>query len=283
MQESSDAYLGARAAAEHLTEVLASEPRIRDGGTRRDPRTMRGDITVENVSFGYDPSAPILRNVSFHLPAGETLGIVGLSGSGKTTLLRLLMRFHDPDSGRILLDGVDLKDLRVKDLRAAIALVSQDIYLFDGTLGHNVRYGQPHATDAAVVAAVVAAGARDLLEVLPEGIATEVGERGYRLSGGQRQRLAIARALLKNSPVLALDEATSHLDYITEAAVTASTPRSGKTVIVCTHRLVGVRDADNIIVLDGGTILEQGRHQDLLDQRRLYFDLWHMQNGRGRG
>jgi ABC-type multidrug transport system fused ATPase/permease subunit len=117
--------------------------------------------------------------------------------------------------------------------------------------------------------------------VLPEGIATEVGERGYRLSGGQRQRLSIARALLKNAPVLALDEATSHLDYITEAAVTASTPTSGKTVIVCTHRLVGVRDADNIIVLDGGTILEQGRHQDLLDQRRLYFDLWHMQNGRG--
>jgi ATP-binding cassette subfamily B protein len=280
IQGSTDVYLGARAAAEHLTEVLASEPRIRDGATRRDPSTIRGDIVVENVSFGYDPSVPILRNVSFHLPAGETLGIVGQSGSGKTTLLRLLLRFHDPDSGRILLDGVDLKDLRVKDLRAAIALVSQDIYLFDGSLGHNVRYGQPGATDDAVVAAIAAAGARDLLDVLPEGIATEVGERGYRLSGGQRQRLAIARALLKNAPVLTLDEATSHLDYITEAAVTTSTPTSGKTVIVSTHRLVGVRDADNIIVLDGGTILEQGRHQDLLDQRRLYYDLWHMQNGR---
>jgi ATP-binding cassette subfamily B protein len=273
IQQSTDVYLGARAAAEHLTEVLGSEPRIRDGAVRRDPSAVRGEIVVENVSFGYDPSVPVLRDVSFHVPAGQTLGIVGMTGSGKTTLLRLLMRFYDPDAGRILLDGVDLRDLRVRDVRAAIALVSQDVYLFDGSLAHNVRYGNPGATDDEVVAALAAAGARDLLEVLPEGIATEVGERGHRLSGGQRQRVAIARALLKDGPVLALDEATSHLDYITEAAVRTSTPRAGKTVVVCTHRLVSVRDADNIIVLDGGTIREEGRHQELFDRGGLYYEL----------
>jgi ATP-binding cassette subfamily B protein len=277
IQQSTDVYLGARAAAEHLTEVLASEPGIRDGAVRREPSAVRGEIVVENVSFGYDPSVPILRDVSFHVPAGQTLGIVGLTGSGKTTLLRLLVRFYDPDSGRILLDGVDLRDLRVRDVRAAIALVSQDVYLFDGSLAHNVRYGNPTATDDEVLAAITAAGARELLDVLPEGMAAEVGERGHRLSGGQRQRLAIARALLKNAPVLALDEATSHLDYITEAAVRTSVPTSGKTVIVCTHRLVSVRDADDIIVLDGGTIRERGRHQELFDRGGLYYELWQRQ------
>jgi ATP-binding cassette subfamily B protein len=281
IQGSKDAYLGARAAAGRLAEVLASEPRIREGSTALDPRTVQGDIAVENGSFGYDPSVPVLRDVSFHVPAGQTLGIVGLSGSGKTTLLRLLLRFYDPDSGRVLLDGHDLRDLRFRDLRAAIALVSQDVYLFDGTLAHNVRYGQPTATEEEVTAALVAAGAEDLLHVLPQGLETEVGERGHRLSGGQRQRLAIARALLKKAPVLMLDEATSHLDAIAEAAVTASMRSLGKTVISCTHRLAGVQDADNIIVLDGGTIREQGRHEDLLAQNGLYHRLWQMQSQAG--
>jgi ATP-binding cassette subfamily B protein len=278
IQGSRDAYLGARAAAGRLANVLASEPRIRDGATALDSRSVRGDIMVENVSFGYDLAVPVLRNVSFHLPAGQMLGIVGLSGSGKTTLLRLLLRFYHPGSGRILLDGHDLRDLRVRDLRAAIALVSQDVYLFDGTLAHNVRYGQPEATDDEVIAAITAAGAEELQHVLPQGLETEVGERGHRLSGGQRQRLAIARALLKKAPVLTLDEATSQLDAIAEAAVTTSMRASGRTVIACSHRLAGVRDADRIIVLDGGTIREQGSHQDLLDQQGLYYRLWQMQS-----
>lgn len=280
-QGSRDTYLAARAAAERLAGVLASEPTIRDGPSRLDAGSLRGDITVEHLTFGYRPGSPVLRDVSFHIPAGHSLGVVGLSGSGKTTLLRLLLRFYDPDAGRILLDGVDLREVAVGDVRDAIALVSQDVYLFDGTLAHNVRYGRPSATDEEVVGALTAAGARDLLEVLPGGLEADVGERGHRLSGGQRQRLAIARALLKNARILTLDEATSSLDAIAEAAVSASTRRLGKTVIASTHRLAGVRDADMIIVLDGGAIAEQGRHEELLEGRGLYYDLWEMQRRSG--
>ncbi|HWD07844.1 MAG TPA: ATP-binding cassette domain-containing protein [Actinomycetota bacterium] len=281
IQGSRDAYLGARAAAERLAGVLAYEPTIRDGASSLVPGAVRGDIAVEHLTFGYHPGVPVLRDVSFQVRAGHSLGIVGLSGSGKTTLLRLLMRFYDPDAGRILLDGQDIRELRVDDIREAIALVSQDVYLFDGTLAHNVRYGRPPATDEEVAGALQAAGAGDLLEALPGGIDAEVGERGHRLSGGQRQRLAIARALLKNARVLTLDEATSSLDAIAESAVTSSIRALGRTVIASTHRLAGVREADTIIVLDGGTVAEQGRHDELLDRRGLYYDLWEMQRRAG--
>jgi ATP-binding cassette subfamily B protein len=279
-QDAGSAYYAATAAAQRLVGVLEAKPRIRDGTIPLDAARVHGDISVENVTLGYDPSRPVLRDISISLPAGQTLGIVGPSGSGKTTLLKLLLRFYEANRGRVLLDGLDIKDLRIRDLRSAIAMLSQDVYLFNGTVRHNVLYGRSSATDEEVIAALAAAGAQDLLDSLPQGLSTDVGEHGSRLSGGQRQRVALARALLKNAPVFALDEPTSHLDYATEAAVKVSLKNAtaGKTMLLVAHRLTNVRDADNIVVLDGGVIREQGRHEELLEQRGLYYSLWQLQS-----
>jgi ATP-binding cassette, subfamily B, bacterial len=270
----------ASTSAARLVEVLDSVPAITSGPTRLDPASVRGEIRIEDISFGYDATREALRHVTVHLPAGSSLGIVGPSGSGKSTLLRLLLRFYDPAAGRILLDGNDVRDVALPDLRAAISLVSQEVYIFDGTLGHNVRYGRPDASEEDVLAAMAAANATELLDVLPDGLATQVGERGHRLSGGQRQRIALARAFLKGSPILALDEATSHLDYQAEASVKSAlrTVASGKTVVLIAHRLSSVRDLDNIVVLDQATVREQGSHESLLEQRGLYHRLWQLQS-----
>jgi ATP-binding cassette subfamily B protein len=238
-------------------------------------------VIFENVSFGYTPSAKLLENVSFHLLPGEMLGIVGPTGSGKSTLLRLLLRFYDVDSGRILLDGKDIRDLNLQDLRAALSLVSQDVYLFQESVRENVRFGHPRATERQVVKALRDAASLDVLKSLPQGLDTEVGERGSRLSGGERQRVAIARALLKGAPILALDEATSHLDNETESAVRNSLRKAAakKSVIMIAHRLATIRRADKIIVLERGKIREQGNHEDLVAQEGLYATLWRLQNG----
>jgi ATP-binding cassette subfamily B protein len=197
-------------------------------------------------------------------------------------LLRLLLRFYDVDSGRILIDGQDIREMDLGDLRSAIGLVSQEVYLFEGTVRRNILYGRPDASDEEAVRVLAAAGAPDLLHKLPGGLNAEVGERGQRLSGGERQRVAIARALLKESPVLALDEATSHLDYETESLVKQSLRgvAKGKSVILIAHRLSTIRDADKILVLEKGGIREQGTHRELVAHRGLYASLWRLQSGK---
>ncbi len=280
VSESTNAYYGARASAERLRVVLDAAPRVVSGPIPLAPTAVRGDIRIEGVTFGYDPSRPVLRSLSLDVPAGSTLAIIGPTGSGKSTLLRLLLRFFDPDEGRILLDGHDLRHLVIADLRSAVALVSQEVYLFNGTVRHNVLYGRPSASDYQVIGALNAAGAGDLLASLPQGLDQQVGERGQRLSGGQRQRVAIARALLKSAPILALDEPTSQLDYATEAAVKESLNNAtrGKTVIYVAHRLATIRDADKIAVMDQGELREEGTHESLLDRRGLYYNLWQLQS-----
>jgi len=212
---------------------------------------------------------------------GKMLAIVGPTGSGKSTLLRLLLRHYDIDQGAILVDGLDIRQLDLRDLRGAISVVGQDVYLFEGSVQDNVLYGRPDATAEELDQALRNSGATSFLADLPNGAESNVGERGQRLSGGQRQRIAIARALLKDAPVLALDEATSQLDYETEGIVQRSIHSSarGRTLLVVAHRLSTIRHADEIIVLESGQICERGTHDDLIRKRGLYASLWSLQNG----
>jgi ATP-binding cassette subfamily B protein len=276
-------YHRAGNSAERLAEVLDSRPQIQDGPVTLPVETARGEIVFENVSFGYDPSVKVLENVSLHLRPGETLAIVGPTGSGKSTLLNLLLRFFDVDEGRILLDGIAVRDLELRSLRSAISMVSQDGHLFEGTIRENVLYGHPLASEKQIIEALRLAGALDLINSLPGGLDAQVGQRGHRLSGGERQRVAIARALLKISygaSVLALDEATSHLDSETEAAIKRSLREvsAGKSVIMIAHRLATIRSADKIIVLESGRVTEEGTHEELLARKGLYASLWQIQN-----
>jgi ATP-binding cassette subfamily B protein len=283
-------YHGAANAAEQLAEVLDSEPQIRSGPVRMPSGSVRGEVVFEDVTFGYDPSVKVLDNVSFKLKAGETLAIVGPTGSGKSTLLNLLLRFYDVESGRILLDGKDIRDLNLQDLRGAVSLVSQEVHLFQGTVRENVIYGQEYASHKQIIEAMGDAEASTLIDSLPGGLEAIVGERGQRLSGGERQRVAIARALLKlfsGASILALDEATSQLDNETEAALKRSLRKaaSGKSVIIIAHRLSTIRSADRILVLERGKIVEEGTHKKLLTRKGLYASLWQLQTedplGRG--
>lgn len=283
LEEVSRLYHGAKISSERLVQALDARPSITSGPVRITRGDVNGEVVFENVSFGYHPRIRVLENVSFRLRPGERLGIVGRTGSGKSTLLRLLMRFYDVDQGRILLDGRDIRELDLQDLRSAVSLVSQEVYLFQGTVRDNVAYGRPSASEAEVLEALSEAGAKDLPTTLPGGLEAEVGERGRKLSGGQRQRIAIARALVKDAPVLALDEVTSHLDYETEASVKRSVREvtTEKSVITIAHRLAVVRDSDKIIVLDGGRIREEGNHEELLGKGGIYASLWQLQTGAG--
>jgi ATP-binding cassette subfamily B protein len=274
-------YHKANRAAEDIEAILSSRPTIRSGPVHLPTRKVRGEVVFEKVSFGYAPSHPVLKGVSFRLRPGETLAIVGPTGSGKSTLLRLLLRFYEVGGGRIRLDGKDIRQLNLRDLRRDVGLVSQDIYLFQGSVRDNLLYGRSWASDEQLFEAMAEAGGGDLLGSLPGGLDAQVGERGARLSGGQRQRVAIARALLKDPPVLALDEATSHLDYETEAVVQKSLREVGsqKSVIVVAHRLSTVRHANRILVLQQGRIREQGTHDELLATGGFYASLWNLQSG----
>jgi ATP-binding cassette subfamily C protein CydCD len=233
-------------------------------------------VRFEDVTFGYGAGLPpALSDVSFEVPAGRTVALVGRSGAGKTTAAHLLLRFWDPQAGRILIDGCDARSLRLDDLRREVALVAQDTYLFNWSLLENIRLGRPGASDEEVYAAARAANVDEFAAALPEGYATSVGERGVQLSGGQRQRVSIARALLKDAPILVLDEATSHLDAVSEAEVRQALDRlrAGRTTLVIAHRLSTIRDADQIVVLEDGRVAEQGRHQELLALDGLYSHL----------
>ncbi|WP_189442163.1 lipid A export permease/ATP-binding protein MsbA [Pseudoduganella dura] len=261
---------------------LIDAPAEMDDGARSLGRAS-GHIELSSVSFRYGAgdmdAAPALAGVSLDIRAGETVALVGGSGSGKTTLASLLPRFYDVTGGRILLDGVDVRDYRLSDLRAQIALVSQDVVLFNDTLAANIAYGDPAPDQARIEAAAHAAHAHEFIVRQPQGYATEVGENGLRLSGGQRQRLAIARALYKDAPILILDEATSALDTESERLVQAALERlmEGRTTVVIAHRLSTIENADRIVVMNGGTIAESGTHEVLLAQGGFYARLYQTQ------
>ncbi len=242
-----------------------------------------GTVRFEGVHFAYDPARPILHDVSFEIPAGHTLAVVGASGAGKSTLARLLFRFYDVSGGRITIDGQDLRAVQQASLRRAIGIVPQDTVLFNDTVGYNIAYGRPGATPEEVVAAARAAHIHDFIAAIPEAYETMVGERGLKLSGGEKQRVAIARTLLKNPPILIFDEATSALDSANERAIQAELKQvsRGKTTLVIAHRLSTVADAHRIAVLDAGRIAESGTHDELLARGGRYAQMWRLQQSGG--
>jgi ATP-binding cassette subfamily B protein len=238
-----------------------------------------GEVRFDRVSFQYDPARPILRDVSFIIPAGRTVAVVGRSGSGKSTLARLLLRFYDPTVGAVLVDGHDVGQLSPSSVRQAIGVVPQDTVLFNDTIGYNISYGRLGASRADVAAAARAAHIDQLIESLPEGYDTPVGERGVKLSGGEKQRIAIARAILKNPSILVFDEATSALDSDSEQAIQQELDRlaENRSTLIIAHRLASIVAAHEILVMDQGRIVERGSHPELLRRKGLYSRLWLLQ------
>jgi ABC-type multidrug transport system fused ATPase/permease subunit len=236
---------------------------------------VAGWVRLEDVWFGYEPERPVLRGVTLEAAPGEVVAIVGATGAGKSTLVSLLPRFFDPDSGLVLLDGHDLRELKLEQVRASVSLVLQESFLFPFSLAENIAFGKPDASHEQIEAAARAANAHQFITQLPDGYATVVGERGATLSGGERQRIAIARALLKDAPILILDEPTSALDAATEALLLEALQRlmAGRTTLIIAHRLSTIRSANNIIVLDHGHTIEQGTHQQLLHHHGHYAHL----------
>lgn len=276
-----DDYERAKASAERTFNLLKVEPTIKDPEHPVKLAQVQGNVAFKQVSFYYQPNAPILRNLTFEVKAHETIGIVGHTGSGKSTLIKLLLRLYEANQGIITLDGVDIRQLSLTDLRKQIALVSQDVYLFHGSLLDNIAYGSEHANLLEVQAAAKMAKLHDFICALPQGYHSIVGERGIKLSGGQRQRLSIARALLKNAPIIVLDEATSSVDTQTEKEIQQNLNylTAGKTSIIVAHRLSTIRQADRILVVKDGEIVEQGHHDDLVSANGIYSDLWSVQCG----
>ncbi len=276
-----DLFERAMASTRRILDLLAEPVHVKDDAGKTLEQPVKGEVSFEEVSFHYPSSGAGINNISINVPAGNTLALVGATGSGKSTLIKLLLRFYDPTGGQIRIDGQPIQSVSLKSLREAIGLVSQDVYLFEGSIRDNLAYGFPDASDEQIIEAAKTAEAWSFIEALPEGLSTAVGERGVRLSGGQRQRLSLARALLKDPPILVLDEATSAVDNETEAAIQRSLKRIGhnRTVIMIAHRLSTIVDADTIAVVDGGRIVESGRHEDLLESNGAYTAQWRVQTG----
>ncbi len=264
---------------EEMFDLLEVKPEVVDAPDARELVIDKGAISFKDVYFAYDPARPILKGISFEVPAGKTVAVVGPSGAGKSTLSRLLYRFYDVQSGSITIDGQDLHSVTQKSLRKVIGMVPQDTVLFNDTIAYNIRYGRPDASDAEVTAAAEIAQIGEFIRHLPEGFDTKVGERGLKLSGGEKQRVAIARTVLKAPPVLILDEATSALDTTTEREIQAALDvvSKNRTTLVIAHRLSTVIGADEIIVLKSGVIAERGTHAGLLAQNGLYASMWSRQ------
>jgi len=263
---------GLSASVDRVGEVLDAAPEVTDNPDARPLPQLRGEVRFENVSFEYEPGRPVLRAISLTASPGETLAIVGSTGAGKSTLVNLIPRFFDVNAGRVLIDGHDVRDVRLADLRAHISIVLQEPFLFPFSLAENIAYGRPNAAREEIIAAAQAANVHDFIQALPRGYDTIVGERGATLSGGERQRIAIARAFLKSAPILILDEPTSALDAETEQSILSALQRlmQGRTTFVIAHRLSTIRRATRIVVLDRGQIAETGTHDELLQRRGIY-------------
>nr|WP_290224897.1 ABC transporter ATP-binding protein [Trichocoleus desertorum] len=279
--ETLDQYQRAMASTNRVMNLLDTPIEIHSGHLSLPVKSVRGEVDLQHVTFAYRDRQPVIEDLSLHIPAGKTIAIVGSTGSGKSTLVKLLLRLYEIQSGTITLDGIPLQDLQLQDLRGAIGLVSQDVFLFHGTVRENIAYGSPTSSSDEIIAAAKVAEAHDFIMQLPQGYDTIVGERGQKLSGGQRQRLAIARAVLKDPPILILDEATSAVDNETEAAIQRSLERitQNRTTIAIAHRLSTVRNADCIYVMEQGRLVEKGRHEQLIDRSGIYASLWRVQTG----
>jgi ATP-binding cassette subfamily B protein len=276
-----DQYQRAMASTNRVMNLLDTPIAIRPGTMPLPIATVKGEVQFEQITFAYGDYHPVIEQLSLDIPAGKTIAIVGSTGSGKSTLVKLLLRFYEVQRGRITVDGRDICELNLQDLRRCIGWVSQDVFLFHGTVAENIAYGSFDASPTKIVQAAKLAEAHEFITRLPNGYDTIGGERGQKLSGGQRQRLAIARALLKDPPILILDEATSAVDNETEAAIQRSLEyiTQNRTTIAIAHRLSTIRHADRIYVMEFGKLVEQGTHEELLAQNGIYAHLWRIQSG----
>jgi subfamily B ATP-binding cassette protein MsbA len=274
-----DSYAKAAVSYERLREVFETQPTVRDLPGARSAVDIRGEIEFQNVNFSYVPGRPTLRDLNFRLPAGQMTALVGPTGSGKSTIAALVGRFYDPDSGAVKLDGVDLREYRLHSLPEHMSFVLQDSVLFNASIRENIAYGKPDATPEKVRQAAILANVDEFASKLPDGLDTFVGERGVMLSGGQRQRIAIARAIIRESPLLILDEPSSGLDAVSEALVFEAIERliEGKSALVIAHRFSTVRRAELILVVDDGRVVERGAHDQLLQRGGLYAQLYKLQ------
>ncbi|MEN9678230.1 MAG: hypothetical protein RIS76_4126 [Verrucomicrobiota bacterium] len=268
---------------ERIQAILDADAIIPQKPGARDPGTLRGEIVFEHVAFAYDPASPVLRDINLRIQPGQRVGICGPTGGGKSTVLSLIPRFYDPTLGRVLIDGADVTDYTLDLLRAQIGFVLQDTVLFAGTVRDNIAYGRLDATLEEIISAAKMANAHDFISQMPHGYDSAIGERGLTLSGGQRQRIGIARAVVRNSPILILDEPTAALDTESEKVVMEALERlmKGRTVITIAHRLSTIRDADKIVVLKGGLVAEEGTHDELVQRNELYAELYRIQAGGG--
>ncbi|MBE8964954.1 ABC transporter ATP-binding protein [Nostocales cyanobacterium LEGE 12452] len=276
-----DKYQRSMASTKRVMDLLDTPINIITGDKGLPIAQVRGEIGFKQVTFAYHDREPVIKKLSLHIPAGKTIAIVGSTGSGKSTLVKLLLRLYDISSGTITIDNINIQKLNLGDLRRSIGLVSQDVFLFHGTIAENIAYGTFNATNKQIIEAAKIAEADDFIMRLPQGYETIVGERGQKLSGGQRQRIAIARAVLKNPPILILDEATSAVDNETEAAIQRSLERItvNRTTIAIAHRLSTIRNADCIYVMEYGELVESGTHEALLEKNGIYASLWNVQSG----
>lgn len=279
--ETFDQYQRAMASTRRILGLLNTEIKIKSGNNPLSTSDVKGNFTLENINFKYKSREVLFKDFNVEIKSGETVAFVGSTGSGKTTLVKLLLRFYDPNDGKILLDGFDIKDISLHDYRKGIALVSQETFIIDGSVRENIAYGNLDTNLDEIIEAAKIAEVHDFIESLPQKYETLVGERGQKLSGGQRQRIAIARAVLKNPPILILDEATSSVDNETEAAIQRSleTIIVGRTTIIIAHRLSTIRNADRIFVIENGRIIEEGSHDELVANDMLYNTLWKVQTG----
>jgi subfamily B ATP-binding cassette protein MsbA len=281
LSKMTDSYSKAATSYERIREILDMEGEVKDQpGAQKVPR-LRGEIEIDHVTFGYDPKCPTLEDMSFRIKAGQVAAFVGPTGAGKTTIISLISRFYDPISGAVKIDGVDVRRYQQRSLREHISVVLQETVLFQGSIWHNIAYGKPNASRAEILKAAELANATEFIEKMPQGFDSMVGERGVTLSGGQRQRIAIARAVIRNTPVLILDEPSSGLDAESERLVFEALDRlmKGKTSIVIAHRLSTIRSADVIFVVQDGKLIESGKHDELSAAGGLYSELYEIQFG----
>ncbi|MCD8380362.1 MAG: ABC transporter ATP-binding protein/permease [Lachnospiraceae bacterium] len=272
-------YTNCMNSAQRLFEIIDSVPEVKESPDPVRPDTLRGEIELKNVTFGYEANKPVLKNISFHVEAGEVFGIVGRSGAGKSTLVNLISRLYDANEGTVLVDGIDVKRYGFQELRKNVAMVSQETYIFMGTVAQNIAYARPDATRAEIIRAAIQANAHDFICKMPEGYDTVLGSSSRSLSGGEKQRISIARAILADPKILILDEATSAVDTETELAIQRSIEQleKGRTVLSIAHRLSTLRNATHLIVIDDGRIAESGTHEELLAKKGTYYKLYELQ------